>query len=91
MEAAPLGLAEPCIVPAKRLGLDPLGLSLLSCVLDDDAHSMGAVIVGEVAHHPHARMLHLDDCGDALGRPEPQHRHVCWGWHGIAVERDDPE
>ena len=33
-----------------------------SRLLDNDAHAMTTVIIGEVARDPHARVLHLDDC-----------------------------
>ena len=50
---------------------------------------MPPVVIGEIAHHPHAGMLHFDECGDAFGGPEPEHRHVHVRWDGVAVERDD--
>ncbi len=52
---------------------------------------MPAVVVGEIAHHPNAGTVQLDDGGDALGGPEPQHGHLRWRRYRIAVERDDPE
>src|SRR5271163_4767985 len=33
----PVGLAEPGVVPAERLGFGPLRLALGACVFDDDA------------------------------------------------------
>ena len=36
-------------------------------------------------------MIHFDDRRDALGRAEPEHRHVRLRRHRIAVERDDAE
>jgi hypothetical protein len=48
-----------------------------------------AVVVGEVAHQPHAGMRHLDDGGDALGGGQPQERHGGWRGYRVTIERDD--
>ena len=85
------GLPNTRVVPLERLRLRPLRLALGTGVLDDDPHAALAVVVGKIAHDPDARMVHLDDGRDALGRPEPEHRHVLRRRHRIAVERDDFE
>ena len=62
-----VGVAEVGVVPLEGLWREPLWLAFVACVLDDDAHAMAAVVVGEVAHDPDAGVVHLDDGGDALG------------------------
>ena len=89
--SAALGMTEVSVVPLERLRRDPLGLALRSCVLDDDAHAMAAVVVSKVAHHPDAGVAHLDDGGDALRRTQPQAWHAHWRGKGIAVHGDDGE
>ena len=54
-------LAEPRVIPAERLRLDPLRLALLARVFDDDAHAVSAVVIGEIAHDPDAGVIHFDD------------------------------
>ena len=63
--------------------------ALLPRVLDHHAHAVPAIVIVEIAHHPHAGMIHLNDGGDALGRAEPEHRNLGRRRHGITVERDD--
>ena len=60
-----------------------------ACVLDDNAHAVAAIIVVEIAHDPGARMIHFDDCRDALCCADPQDRNLCWIRHQIAVQRND--
>jgi len=59
-------LAESRVVPAERFRLGPLWLALVPSVFDDDTHAMTAVVIGEIAQHPHAGMFHFDERGDAL-------------------------
>jgi hypothetical protein len=58
---------EAAIVPLERRRLDPLRLAAVAGVLDHDAHAARAVVIGEVAEYPYARMRHLDDGRNALG------------------------
>src|SRR6201985_2656688 len=84
-------MTEVSVVPLERLRRDPLWLALRPCVLNDGAHAMAAVVVSKVAHHPDAGVPHLDDGGDALGRTQPQDRHVHRCRKEIAVHGDDRE
>jgi hypothetical protein len=48
-----------------------------------------AIIIGEIAHDPDARMIHFHNGGDTFRRSQPQDRHLRRVRHGIAIERDD--
>jgi hypothetical protein len=69
-------VAKSRVIPAERFWLDPLRLALLPCVFHDDTHPMPPVVIREIAHNPHAGMLHFDERRDAFRGPEPEHRHV---------------
>src|SRR6185503_15634477 len=64
-------LREAAIVPAIGLRRGPLRLALAAGIFDHDTHAAGPIFVHEIAHHPDAGLLHLDDGGDALRRAEP--------------------
>src|SRR3974390_1267519 len=65
--------AKARVVPAERLGLYPLRLALGARVFNDNAHAMLAVVIGQVAHDPHADMIHLDNGGDAFRPADPEY------------------
>src|SRR5208282_6542587 len=65
--------------------------ALMPGIFDDHAHAMPPVVIREIAHDPHARMVHFDQRGEALGSSEPKDRHVRLRCNGIAVERHYPE
>ena len=60
-------------------------------VFDDDTHAPAAVLVCEIAEHPNAGLFHLNEGGDALSSPNPQHRYIRWSWQWVTIERDDFE
>jgi len=79
------------VIPAEWFRLDPLRLAFLLGVFDDYAHPVPPVVIRQIAHHPHAGMLHFDQCRDAFSSPEPEYRYIGLRRHGIAVERDNPK
>src|SRR6516162_874834 len=85
------GLAENGIIPTVPFRLAPLRLALGVRVFDHNAHAVASIVVGEITHDPHTRMVHLHNRRDTLRGAEPQYGHVRRRWHGIAVERNDPE
>src|SRR5487761_1137752 len=82
---------KPRIAPTKGRRSDPLRLASAAGVLDDDAHAVSAIIVGEIAERPDAWMAHLDDGRDALRRAQPEHRDRSGIRHGVSIERDNAE
>jgi len=52
---------------------------------------MMTIVVGEIAHDPHAGMIHFYDGGDALSGAEPEAGHADWLGERIAVHGDDRE
>src|ERR1700722_4474851 len=80
-------LAKARVVPAEWLWGDPFRLAFLAVVFQDPAHSMTAIVIGKIPHHPHAGMIHLDDRGDTLCGAEPEHGYVNLSGYGIPIER----
>src|SRR6185312_6560335 len=80
--------SENRIVPKIGPGFYPLGLSFLPGILDDRTHPVSTIVVGQVAHNPYTRVLHLDNCRNALGGANPQHWRLGLCWDREAIHRD---
>src|SRR5579862_6984064 len=79
------------VVPMEGRGSEPLRLSLVSSVFNNDAYAVFAVVVGKIAENPHAGVVHFDDGGNAFGGPEPKGGDHSGSSHWIAVERQNSE
>ena len=44
----------------------------LARIFDDYSHSMPAVVIREVAQHPYAGLIHVDERRDTFGGAEPE-------------------
>ena len=84
-------LAEMGVIPMERGRLRPCRLAGSPCIFNDDTHASRAVVIGEITHHPHAWMIHLDDGRDPLSSAKPQHRNLRRCGDRIAIEGDDLE
>ena len=71
-----IGLAELRVIPMKRLRIGPLGVAFPSGIFDDNTHPVTAVVMVEVAHYPHARVIHVNNGRNSLGRSQPQHGDI---------------
>ena len=69
-------LSETRIIPFERSRLGPFRLSGFAGIFDHNAHAPGAVVIGKVAHHPYAGMVHLDHRRYTFGGPQPEHRYL---------------
>jgi hypothetical protein len=79
------------IVPLERLRGKPLRFACVSGILDDDSHAMVPVVIREIAHDPHSRMLHFDDRGNALRGPDPKARNLYRLRQRVAIHCNDGE
>jgi hypothetical protein len=64
-------------------------LSAATSVFNDTAHAVPAIIIGEIAYDPDARMIHFHNGADTFSRAQPQDRHLRRVRNGIAIESDD--
>src|SRR5207248_7294268 len=85
------GFCETRVVPAKGRWCDPFRLSAATSIFNDAAHAVPAIIIGEIAYDPDARMIHFHNGRDAFRRAQPQDGHLRWVRNRIAIERDDLE
>ena len=83
-----IGVRETRIIPSKGLGRRPEGLVFVTCILHHNAHSVAAIIVGEVAHHPDSGIGHMNDRGNALCCSQPQPGYLVWSGHRVAIQRN---
>ena len=84
-------VSEVSVVPLEGAGREPLRFGFVSGILDDDAHAVMTVVVGEIAHDPNSRMIHFNDGGDTFGGAKPKTGDADGLRQGIAVHCDDAE
>src|SRR5207249_11282425 len=80
---------ETRVVPGTRRRSDPFRLSATTSVFNDTAHAVPAIIIGEIAYDPDARMVHFHNGGDSFSRAQPEDRHLRRVRNRIAIECDD--
>ena len=61
----------------------------MALIVDDDAHTVAPVVVGEIAHDPDAGGFHFNDSGYAFGGTDPQDGDFGRMGNGEAVERNN--
>jgi len=66
-----IGPGKTPVVPRKGFRLLPARLAMVPGVLHHDAHTVLAVIVGQISQYPHARPLHFHDGADAFRGTQP--------------------
>src|SRR5215475_14369699 len=55
---------EPSVVPLETRRRNPLRFSGAPGVLQNDAHAMAAILIGEISENPYTRMSHVHDGRD---------------------------
>ncbi len=79
------------IVPLEWFRCEPLRFAFKTGVFNHDAHAVMTVIVGQVAHDPNTRMIHLNDGGNAFCGSQPQTRYAHRFGERVAIHRDHTE
>ena len=80
-------LTKQAVVPFKRVGFYPLRLSsFVPFIFHYYPHAVSAVIIGQIAHYPGARICHFHNCRDTFCRAYPQYRHYRGIWYRVAIK-----
>jgi len=85
------GVAEDGVIPAQVGGFEPLGLLVLTGVLDDDAEAGHADGVFRRTENPDTRVIHFDNGVDAFASADEEALDRLWCGDGVSVESDDLE
>src|SRR6516225_10374322 len=84
-------VAKLRVVPSLFRRLDPPRLAFAVGILDHNAHAVFAVIGFGRSQDPYARVPHLYNSVDSLGRSQFQHVHPLGTRYRIPIERDHIE
>src|SRR5215471_2607735 len=83
--------AKERIVPTVAGRYSPFRVARMVRVLDDNSHTVMAIVIIEIAQNPHPRMIHVHGGRDPLPGSEPEHRNRCWIGNRISIQGNDVE